>query len=65
MRWRAGAIVLWTDEIPAPDVLNQMRALGIKQRVFGCYRALGPKLLAKADAAVEGFEAVFPYDQRA
>ena len=59
---RADAIVLWTDEVPAGMILKQMRALGMKQRVFGSYRTLGPDLLAEAGAAAEGFEAVFPYD---
>lgn len=59
---RTDAIVLWTDEIPAAAILKQMRALGMKQRVFGSYRTLGPDLLAQAGPAAEGFEAVFPYD---
>jgi branched-chain amino acid transport system substrate-binding protein len=59
---RADAIVLWADEIPAANVLKQMKALGMKQRVFGAYRTLGPELLAEAGDAAEGFEAVFPYD---
>jgi len=59
---RADAIVLWTDEIPAANILKQMRALGMKQRVFGSYRTLGPELLSEAGPAAEGFEAVFPYD---
>ena len=59
---RTDAIVLWTDEIPAAAILKQMRALGMKQRVFGSYRTLGPELLAQAGPAAEGFEAVFPYD---
>ena len=59
---RADAIVLWADEMPAADILKQMRALGMKQRVFGSYRTLGPELLAEAGTAAEGFEAVFPYD---
>ncbi len=56
------AIVLWTDEIPAANILKQMKALGMKQRVFGSYRTLGPELLKEAGPAAEGFEAVFPYD---
>ena len=56
------AIVLWTDEIPAANILKQMRALGMKQRVFGSYRTLGAELLAEAGPAADGFEAVFPYD---
>lgn len=59
---RADAIVLWTDEIPAARILKQMRSMGMKQRVFGSYRTLGPELLAEAGPAGEGFEAVFPYD---
>ncbi len=59
---RADAIVLWTDEVPAANILKQMKALGMKQRVFGSYRTLGPELLAETGAAAEGFEAVFPYD---
>ncbi|WP_348264737.1 ABC transporter substrate-binding protein [Telmatobacter sp. DSM 110680] len=59
---RADAIVLWADEIPAANILKQMKALGMKQRVFGSYRTLGPEMLAQADGAAEGFEAVFPYD---
>jgi ABC-type branched-subunit amino acid transport system substrate-binding protein len=59
---RTDAIILWTDEIPAGQILKQMRALGMKQRVFGSYRTLGPELLTEAGSAAEGFEAVFPYD---
>ena len=59
---RTDAIVLWTDEIPAANILKQMRALGMKQRVFGSHRTLGPELFTEAGPAAEGFEAVFPYD---
>jgi branched-chain amino acid transport system substrate-binding protein len=59
---RADAIVLWADETQAAGILKQMRAAGMKQRVFGAYRTLGPTLLAEAGDAAEGFEAVFPYD---
>jgi len=59
---RADAIVLWADEEQAAGILKQMRAAGMKQRVFGAYRTLGPTLLAQAGDAAEGFEAVFPYD---
>ena len=59
---RADAIVLWADEIPTANILKQMKALGMKQRVFGSYRTLGPEMLAQAGGAAEGFEAVFPYD---
>jgi ABC-type branched-subunit amino acid transport system substrate-binding protein len=59
---RTDAIVLWADEKEAALILKQMQALGMKQRVFGSYRTLGPELLAQAGPAAEGFEAVFPYD---
>jgi branched-chain amino acid transport system substrate-binding protein len=59
---RADAIVLWADEAQAAAILKQMRAAGMKQRVFGSYRTLGPELLGEAGDAAEGFEAVFPYD---
>ena len=59
---RADAILLWADETQAAGILKQMRAAGMKQRVFGAYRTLGPTLLAEAGDAAEGFEAVFPYD---
>jgi branched-chain amino acid transport system substrate-binding protein len=59
---RADAIVLWADQAQAAGILKQMRAAGMKQRVFGAYRTLGPELLAQAGPAAEGFEAVFPYD---
>lgn len=55
-------IVLWADETEAAGILKQMHALGMKQRVFGSYRTLGPDLLALAGPDAEGFEAVFPYD---
>ena len=59
---RADAVVLWADEAQAAEILKQMRTAGMKQRVFGAYRTLGPTLLAEAGPAAEGFEAVFPYD---
>jgi branched-chain amino acid transport system substrate-binding protein len=59
---RTDAIVLWADQAEAAGILQQMEKLGMKQRVFGAYRTLGPELLEKAGTAAEGFEAVFPYD---
>jgi len=59
---RTDAIVLWADEAEAASILKQMQKLGMRQRVFGAYRTLGPDLLAQAGPAAEGFEAVFPYD---
>ncbi len=59
---RVDAVVLWADESEAAAILKQMRAMGMKQGVFGAYRTLGPELVAQAGPAAEGFEAVFPYD---
>jgi branched-chain amino acid transport system substrate-binding protein len=59
---RADAIVLWADETQAAGILKQLRAAGMRQRVFGAYRTLGPTMLTEAGDAAEGFEAVFPYD---
>ncbi|MFZ1087552.1 MAG: ABC transporter substrate-binding protein [Terracidiphilus sp.] len=59
---RADSIVLWADEEQTAGILKQMKAAGMKQRVFGAYRTLGPEMLAQAGDAAEGFEAVFPYD---
>jgi len=59
---RVDAVVLWADQSEAAGILKQMRAMGMKQRVFGAYRTLGPGLVAQAGPAAEGFEAVFPYD---
>jgi len=59
---RADAIVLWGDESQAAQILKQLRAAGMKQRVFGSYRTIGTTLLAEAGDAAEGFQAVFPYD---
>jgi ABC-type branched-subunit amino acid transport system substrate-binding protein len=59
---RADAVVIWADEPDAARILKQMRAAGMKQRVFGAHRTLGDTLLADAGDAAEGFEAVYPYD---
>ncbi|MGP8253806.1 MAG: ABC transporter substrate-binding protein [Terracidiphilus sp.] len=59
---RTDGIVLWADEDTAGRILKQMRSIGMKQRVFGSHRTLGPTLLAEAGDAAEGFEAVYPYD---
>jgi ABC-type branched-subunit amino acid transport system substrate-binding protein len=59
---RADAVVLWADAADAAQILKQMRAAGMKQRVFGAFRTLGDTLLNEAGDAAEGFEAVYPYD---
>ncbi len=59
---RVDGIVLWTDIAPAAAILQQMRELGMKQRVFGSHRTIGEELINLAGRAAEGFEAVFPYN---
>jgi branched-chain amino acid transport system substrate-binding protein len=59
---RADAIVLWADAGPAGAILKQMRAMGMKQRVFGSFRVFGDALLKNAGPAADGLEVVFPYD---
>ena len=56
------AVVLWADQIPAGNILKQMREMGMKQLVFGAYRVYGSEMLRIAGAAAEGLEFVFPYD---
>jgi ABC-type branched-subunit amino acid transport system substrate-binding protein len=59
---RPDAVFLIGDELEAAAILKQMRAAGMKQRVFGAFRTLGDTLLNEAGDAAEGFEAVYPYD---
>lgn len=59
---RVDAIVLWGDAAPAGQILKQMRAMGMKQRVFGSFRVMGDDLFKNAGAAADGLEFVFPYD---
>lgn len=55
-------VVLWTDQIPAANILRQMRALGLGVPVFGSHRTIGNAFLERSGPAAEGFTAVFPYD---
>src|SRR5581483_11511752 len=59
---RVDAIVLWADIPQAAEILREMQALGMKQRVFGSHRTLGEELIKLAGPAAENFEAVYPYD---
>ena len=59
---RVDGIVLWTDIARSAMILQQMRELGMKQRVFGSHRTIGDEMVRLAGPAAEGFEAVFPYD---
>src|SRR5271165_4920853 len=59
---RVDGIVLWTDEAKAAAILQQMREMGMKQRVFGSHRTLGPEMVKLAGPAAEGYQAVYPYN---
>jgi len=56
------AIVIWGDGKEAGTALKEMREMGMKQRVFGSFRTVGPGLFETAGDAAEGFEAVYPFD---
>ena len=56
------AIVLWADQIPAGNILKQMREMGMRQPVFGAFRVYGDEMLRIAGPAAEGLEFVYPYD---
>jgi ABC-type branched-subunit amino acid transport system substrate-binding protein len=56
------AVVLWADQVPAGNILKQMREMGMKQPVFGAFRVYGDEMLRIAGPAAEGLEFVFPYD---
>jgi len=58
----ADGIVVWGDEVPAGNILKQMREMGLHQRVFGSYRTVGDDTLRIAGSAAEGLEAVYPFD---
>jgi branched-chain amino acid transport system substrate-binding protein len=58
----ADGIVIWGDSGPAATILQQMREVGMKQRVFGSFRVLGDDLLKIAGDAAEGLEIVYPFD---
>jgi ABC-type branched-subunit amino acid transport system substrate-binding protein len=58
----ADGIVIWGDAAPAAMILRQMRALGMKQPVFGSFRVAGSELPQMAGDAAEGLEAVYPFD---
>jgi ABC-type branched-subunit amino acid transport system substrate-binding protein len=56
---RVDGIVIWADEGETAGILKQMRAMGMKQRVFGSYRTLGPDLLAQAGATLRASKRFF------
>lgn len=59
---RVDGVVLWADAPAAGAILKQMRQMGMRQPVFGAARVIGEGLFANGGAAVEGLEAVYPFD---
>jgi branched-chain amino acid transport system substrate-binding protein len=59
---RVDGIVLWADSVAAATILKEMRAMGMKQPVFGAARVYEDDTLSIAGAAAEGFEFVYPFD---
>ena len=59
---RVDGIVLWTDAAAAGTILRQMRAMGMKQPVFGAARVLGDDLFRNAGGSADGLEIVYPFD---
>ncbi len=58
----ADALVLWGDAEMAGQILKQMRALGMKQPVFGSSRVAYPEVIRVAGPAAEGLVAVSAMD---
>jgi branched-chain amino acid transport system substrate-binding protein len=59
---RVDGIVIWGDAQEAGTILKEMRAMGMKQPVFGSFRTIEPGFFETAGVAAEGFEAVYPFD---
>jgi branched-chain amino acid transport system substrate-binding protein len=58
----ADALLLWGDAEMAGRILKQMRALGMKQPVFGSSRIAYPEVIRVAGPAAEGLVAVSAID---
>ena len=59
---KVDGVVLWADAAAAGTILKEMRAMGMKQPVFGAARVLGDDMLRIAGQNAEGLEIVSPYD---
>jgi ABC-type branched-subunit amino acid transport system substrate-binding protein len=59
---RVDGIVLWADAGAAGNILKQMRAMGMKQPVFGGFRVVGDDLFRNAGPFADGLEVVYPFD---
>jgi len=59
---RPDAVVHWGDAVEGALILNQMRALGMRQPFFGCDRTVSPEFVKLAGANAEGVVAAFPWN---
>lgn len=55
-------VVIWAEVPDAAKILTQMRALGMKQPVFGPSRLCYPQIIAAAGPAAEGLVATAAFD---
>lgn len=59
---RLDAVIIWGEVPEAALILKQMRAMGMKQPVFGASRLCYPQLIEAAGAAAEGLVVTAPLD---
>ena len=55
-------LVIWGDAVQAGLILKQMRAMGMRQPVFGSSRICYPEVLSIAGPAAEGLVTISPLD---
>jgi ABC-type branched-subunit amino acid transport system substrate-binding protein len=58
------AIIHWGDDIDGAKILNQMRAMGMKQPYFACDRCLSDKFIEIAGENAEGIICTSPWNPR-
>jgi branched-chain amino acid transport system substrate-binding protein len=56
------AVVHWGDAVEGALILNQMRAMGMKQPFFGCDRTVSDEFVKIAGKNAEGVMAAFPWN---
>lgn len=60
----AQAVVIWGNAEEAGLIVQQMRALGMQQAIFGADRLVSPEFIRVAGQAAEGVVATYPYNPR-
>jgi ABC-type branched-subunit amino acid transport system substrate-binding protein len=56
------AVVHWGDDVEGAKILNQMRAMGMKQPFFACDRCVSDEFVKIAGKNAEGVLCTFPWD---